>query len=263
MILKKLKPFTSSCRSTILNSFESKKNQSLKQYTKGFRKSNSGRNNSGKITTFHRGGGHKKSYRKINYYSFQGFSVVEKIEYDPSRNSFLARLFSIEAKKHFYNLATQNIKVGQIIKSENCQELKLGNRCFLKNVPVGSIVHSLGSKLRPQRAVYQRAAGTFAQIIQRNESFCTIKLSSGTIKTLLPTTSVTIGGVSNPEYRYINIGKAGRSRWLGKRPNVRGVAMNPIDHPHGGGEGKSSGGRPSVTPWSRPAHGTKTKKKKK
>lgn len=260
MTLRQLKAFTASCRNTILNIFEKNTDRPLKSKTKGFGKSKAGRNNSGSITMYRRGGGHKRSYRKINHYSFEGHCVLENFEYDPNRNAWIARLFSIKKKEHFYALATQNLKVGQTITSEESTRLNLGNRCLLKNVPLGAIIHSLGSNTRPQFSVFQRAAGTFAQIVQKNSLFCTVKLSSGQNKEFLPNTSVTIGRVSNVEDRFQNLGKAGRNRWLGNRPKVRGVAMNPVDHPHGGGEGKSSGGRPSVTPWSRPAHGKKTKK---
>lgn len=260
MALKHLKAFTASCRNTTLNTFEKKTNNPLKSNTKGFGKSQAGRNNSGSITMYHRGGGCKRSYRKVNFYSFEGRCILENLEYDPNRNASIARLFSIKKKEHFYVLATQNLKVGQTVTSEESPRLSLGKRCFLKYVPIGAIVHSIGSKSRPQFSVFQRAAGTFAQVLQKNPSFCTVKLSSGQDKELLPNTSVTIGRVSNIEDRFQNLGKAGRNRWLGNRPKVRGVAMNPIDHPHGGGEGKSSGGRPSVTPWSKPAHGKKTKR---
>lgn len=260
MTLKHLNAFTASSRNTTLNIFENITNRPLKSRTRGFRKSQAGRNNSGSITMHHKGGGHKRSYRKVNFYSVDGRCILENFERDPNRNALVARLFSIKKKEHLYVLATQNLKVGQTIASEGSARLNLGSRCFLKNVPIGAIIHSLGSKTRPQFSVYQRAAGTFAQIVQKNSIFCTVKLSSGQNKELLPNTSVTIGRVSNVEDRYKILGKAGRNRWLGNRPHVRGVAMNPIDHPHGGGEGKSSGGRPSVTPWSRPAHGKKTRR---
>lgn len=263
MTLKKLKPVTPSSRNTILNIFKKKKGKKLKQKLKGLSKKRNGRNNSGKKTLFNKGGGHKQSYRKVNFYSFKGPSIVEEFEYDPIRNSILARLFSITDKEHFFVLATQNLRIGYVLKPEKFKDLKLGNRICLNDAPIGSVVHSLGSKTQPKKAIYQRAAGTFAQLVHKNKKFCVVKLSSGVIKHLLTTTSATIGEVSNSEYCYKQIGKAGRNRWLGNRSRVRGVAMNPIDHPHGGGEGRTSGGRPSVSPWAKPAHGKKTIKRKK
>lgn len=232
---------------------------SLKTKKKGYNKQNSGRNHSGKITVFHRGGGLKKAYKKVNFFGYNGVAVVENIEKDSVRNCFICRLFCYDDVKkqyaRFYILATKHVSPGQILVSEKAGgALRLGNRCFLDNLPIGIILHSVGSNARPQKAVYQRSAGVFGQIIQKNDFFCTLRFTSGSVKELVAAACCTIGGCSNVNYHYKNFNKAGITRLLGKRPRVRGVAMNPVDHPHGGGEGKTSGGRPSVTPWSRPAH---------
>ena len=261
MLLKTLKPINSSSRNTALVRFSKKKNNPLKKETKGISKNPSGRNHTGKITSFHRGGGHKRSFRKINFGYLNDLNIVENIEYDPNRSARILRLFSIDRKNHIYVLGTDNIKIGNLVRPNNKSALRLGNRKNLRDIPLGSMVHSLGTQFRPNLGVLQRSAGVFAQIIKKSTDSCMIKLNSGNIICLFPHISAVIGSVSNIEHRHKNLGKAGRKRWLNFRPRVRGVAMNPIDHPHGGGEGKSSGGRPSVTPWARPAHGKKTKKK--
>ena len=235
---------------------------SLKINKKGFCKKKSGRNNSGKIVTYRRGGGSKRSYKRINFFGFSGVAVVESIEKDSTRNCFLCRLFAYGGLKsqraRFYIPASDNIFPGQMLVSEKVGRLRLGNRCRVGTLPIGTFLHCIGSDLRPQKAVYQRSAGVFGQVVQKSNLCCTLKFSSGKIKEIVPNVCCVLGSGSNRNYHYKKLSKAGISRRYGKRPCVRGVAMNPIDHPHGGGEGKTSGGRPSVTPWSRPMN-TKNK----
>jgi len=262
MPLKKYKPTTPSNRHTVLVKKVKNKNCFLKSKSTGIHKLG-GRNHSGKITIRHKGGGHKRLYRKIDETPFFNTSIVENLEYDPNRSSEIARMFSLESKKHFYILATENLKEGFLIKRGKDSNFKLGNSLPLGGMPLGTLIHSIGTSARLKKPVMQKAAGTFAQLIQKGSAFCVVRLSSGQNKRVLPITFATIGTVSNSDYHQVVLAKAGRNRWKGVRPSVRGVAMNPIDHPHGGGEGKSSGGRPSVTPWAKPAHGKKTRKRKK
>jgi len=261
MTLTKLKPTTPSSRHTLLSSFKETKNVPLKDKTKGFSKV-SGRNHTGKITIRHRGGGHKRSYRRIDFFAKFDSAIVERIEYDPNRTARIARLFSPVSKKHFYIIAPDKLEVGYLIQQGSSSGYNIGNSGYLKDMPLGTLLHCIGTNSRMDKGVLQRAAGTFGQLIQKSDAFCVVRLSSGEQKKLLPNTLATVGVVSNVEHQHVGLGKAGRKRWKGVRPTVRGVAMNPVDHPHGGGEGKSSGGRPSVTPWAKPAHGRKTRKKK-
>jgi large subunit ribosomal protein L2 len=261
MALKQLNPRTPSTRHTILCVGDKKANEPLKPKTKGIRKLG-GRNHSGKITIRHRGGGHKRLYRKIDCrYSFDS-SLVERLEYDPNRSAKIARLYSFESKSHFYILAPEKLEEGFLIQKGDNSKFMLGNTMPVSKIPLGTLIHGIGTKARLKKSVLQRAAGTFAQLIQKNSSYCVIRLSSGENKRLPSTTLATVGSMSNPTHQQVVLGKAGRNRWKGFRSSVRGVAMNPVDHPHGGGEGKSSGGRPSVTPWAKPAHGRKTRKRK-
>jgi len=261
MTLKKLNPRTPSTRQTILRVDDNKENDPLKCKTFGICKSG-GRNHSGKITVRHRGGGHKRLYRKLDDRSAFGLSLVERLEYDPNRSATIARLFSMESKEHFYILAPEKLEEGFLVQKGADSKFKLGNSIPIGNMPLGTLIHCIGTKSRLKKSVLQRAAGTYAQLIQKSPSFCVIRLSSGENKKVLPSTFATVGSVSNADHQQMVLGKAGRKRWKGFRPSVRGVAMNPVDHPHGGGEGKSSGGRPSVTPWAKPAHGRKTRKRK-
>jgi len=254
MNLKYYKPCNSSRRNTILPTYKKTYGCPLKSKTKGMIKT-SGRNNQGYITISSRGGGGKRLYRKVNYKNLSRAFLTEALEYDPNRSALLARLYSISTKKHFYVISPQEIQKGHIY---NRSGIKLGSWISLKYIPLGSKIHCVGTTFRPQKAILQRSAGTYAQLIQKFSDYCLIKLSSGKIKRLQNETKAVIGSVSNEHYSFRILGKAGRNRRLGFRPKTRGVAMNPVDHPHGGGEGRSSGGRPSVTPWSKPAHGKKT-----
>jgi large subunit ribosomal protein L2 len=216
-----------------------------------------GRNHKGRITAYQRGGGHKKLYRAIDFRRLNTFGIVEAIEYDPFRSAFIARLYNYREKNHSYILAPKNLCVGSLIKSGAEAEIKLGHALPLNRIPVGSLIHNLSTS-EGKRGQYCRAAGTYAQLIQKTKNYGRVRLVSGEQRLIPLNSYATLGVVSNENRNLNTIGKAGRNRWYGRRPNVRGVAMNPVDHPHGGGEGRTSGGRPSVSPWGRPTKGPKT-----
>lgn len=238
-----------------------KKNPLIKSMIIG-KKNKAGRNNTGKITIRHKGGGHKKKYRKINFTrSTDSIGIVTSIEYDPYRTAFIASVYDLLNLTYFYIIAPKNLNVGNIVNSGYSAHIKIGHSLPLRKVPIGTFIHNIALK-ENTRAQIARSAGTNAQLIEKTSKYCQILLSSGTYISLSPSCQATIGTVSN-EFSFFNkIGKAGRNRWLNKRPAVRGVAMNPVDHPHGGGEGKSSGGRSSVTPWGKPTKNSKTKSQK-
>lgn len=262
MIEKKINPITPSQRQTLLL----KKNNLTKKFkikylTKGFQRAN-GKNNQGKITVRHRGGGHKRLYRKVNFNRSKNIEgYVIKILYDPNRSANIAYI-----KNNYQSnliLSPNGLKINQYIKSSSNAELKIGNALPLKHIPIGSLIHNI-SLYPNSKGKLIRSAGTSAQLIQKiNNKYAKIRLNSGELKLILLTCYATLGVVSNINYKKIKLGKAGRSRWLNKRPSVRGVAKNPIDHPHGGGEGKTSGGRPSVTPQGKITKGKRTRNKKK
>lgn len=259
------KPVTPSLRHTFIPSFSFlNKGKPLKSLTKRI-KNSAGRNNQGLITVYTKGSGHKRLYREVDFINTIS-GIVENIEYDPYRSAFIARIFDHKISKHFYTLASHNLRVGHFINFSSFDRyntaFRIGNRYRLSDLPLGSTFHDFpftGSKKRQ----IVRAAGCSAVLLSKNKGLCRVRLPSGTILSLSDLTEVTLGTVSNPLHKTRVLGKAGRSRWLNRRPKVRGVAMNPIDHPHGGGEGKTSGGRPSVTPWGKPAHGVKTSSSKK
>ena len=234
-----------------------KKSPLLKNHIIG-QKNSAGKNNSGKITVFHKGNGHKKKYRKINFArSYDSIGIVTSLEYDPYRSSFIASVYDYLNSTYFYMIAPKNLNIGDIVKSGFNAELKVGHSLALVKIPIGSFIHNVALK-KNEKAQLNRSAGTYSQLIKKTSKFCDIILHSGKQKSISSDCTATIGVVSNEFSLFKTIGKAGRNRWLNKRPTVRGVAMNPIDHPHGGGEGKTSGGRSSVTPWGKP---TKTGKK--
>lgn len=261
MQLKTFKPTTPSQRNLVrLNRSNISKKPLLKNQISGS-KNNAGKNNSGKIVSYHRGGGNKKNYRKLNFYrNSESTGVVLGIEYDPYRSSNIASVFDLVSKQYFYILASDNLSVGDIIKSGKNIEPKNGNSLPLLKIPVGSLIHNL-SVQQNQKATISRSAGTFSQLIEKTPKFGRIVLSSGEQRLVPINNFATLGQVSNEFSFLTTLGKAGRSRWLSRRPAVRGVAMNPIDHPHGGGEGKTSGGRSSVTPWGKPTKGGSTRKR--
>ena len=262
MALKTFKPYTKSTRGTIIVTKKGLwKGKSIKSLTIG-KKSSSGRNNLGRITSRRRGSGHKQKYREIDFYRNKQDieAVVERIEYDPNRTSHIM-LVKYEDGERVYMLAPQDIKTGDKIISGNKKEIKIGNCMPLHDIPVGIAIHNV--EMKPGGgAKIARAAGSSVQITGFDGDYSIIKLASGEIRKIISRAKATIGVLSNPDQKNIKIGKAGRSRWLGIRPSVRGVVMNPVDHPHGGGEGKSSGGRNPVSPWGQSAKGLKTRNNK-
>lgn len=257
--LKKIKPITPSLRGLkLLNKSFLWKKKYIKSETVGWKKKG-GRNHLGQITSFQRGGGHKKLYRNIDFKRTNEFGIVEGFEYDPFRNALLARVFNNLEQKHFYILAPKNLFTGCVVLAGSKAEIKVGHSLLLKKVPVGSLIHNVSVQPNKKGQI-ARAAGTYVQLIQKTKDYARVRLCSGEQRLISLNASATLGVVSNENYKLISDGKAGRSRWRGQRPYVRGVAMNPIDHPHGGGEGKTSGGRPSVTPWGKPTKGPKTSK---
>lgn len=222
-----------------------------------------GRNNHGRITVRHKGGGNKQKYRLIDFKrNKDGIAAnVKTIEYDPNRSARIALVAYIDGEKR-YILAPIGLKVGDKIESGAEADIKLGNAKMLKDMPVGTVIHNV--EMRPGKGgQLARSAGTYAQLLAKEGTYCHVRMPSGEIRLIKAECKATIGQVSNQEHENIKIGKAGRARWKGVRPTVRGVAMNPIDHPHGGGEGRTSGGRHPVTPWGVPTKGYKTRSKKK
>ena len=262
MALKTFKPYTKSTRGTVFVSKQGLwKGKPIKLLTIG-KKSSSGRNNLGRITSRRKGAGHKKKYREIDFYrnKHDMEAVIERIEYDPNRTSHIM-LVKYEDGKRSYMLLPQNIKIGDKIISGNKKEIKIGNCMPLHDIPEGTAIHNV--EMKPGGgAKIARAAGSSVQITGSDGEYSIIKLASGEIRKIISRAKATIGVLSNPDQKNIKIGKAGRSRWLGIRPSVRGVVMNPVDHPHGGGEGKSSGGRNPVSPWGQSAKGLKTRNNK-
>lgn len=262
MALKQFNPITPSQRELVLiDKSELWKGRPEKSLVKGLIKTG-GRNNFGRITSRHKGGGHKRLYRLIDFKrnKVDMTATVERIEYDPNRTAFIA-LIKYEDEVMSYILAPSSMKVGDCIVSGENADIKNGNCLRLKNIPVGTIVHNIEMKVG-KGGQLARSAGVSVSLVGKDSGYAQIKLSSGEIRLVPLECRATIGALSNSDQKNINIGKAGRNRWLGKRPTVRGVAMNPIDHPHGGGEGKTSGGRHPVTPWGKPTKGKKTRKNK-
>ena len=222
-----------------------------------------GRNNKGRITTRHRGGGHKQHYRIIDFKrrDKDGIPcVVERLEYDPNRTANIALLKYADGERR-YIIAPRGVGAGDELMSGSTSPIRSGNAMDLRNVPVGSVVHCV--ELKPGKgAQIVRSAGTSAQLVAREGTYATLRLRSGEMRRVLSDCRATLGEVSNSEHNLRSLGKAGASRWRGIKPTVRGVAMNPVDHPHGGGEGKTSGGRHPVSPWGTPAKGYKTRKNK-
>jgi large subunit ribosomal protein L2 len=237
------------------------KGRPLKSLTKGLVKTG-GRNNFGRTTSWHIGGGHKRLYRIIDFKRCltDVSAVVERIEYDPNRTSFIA-LIKYENDEYSYIVAPDGLSVGAKIISSESADITVGNCLPLKNIPIGTLVHNI--EMKPGKGgQLARSAGCYASLVGKDNGYAQLKLTSGEVRLVLLACRATVGVVSNIDQKNITIGKAGRSRWLGRRPVVRGVAMNPVDHPHGGGEGKTSGGRHPVTPWGKPTKGKKTRKNK-
>ncbi len=263
MALKTFNPITPTQRHLVLvDRRELWKGGPVKALTTGRAKS-SGHNNRGRITTRHKGGGHKQSYRLIDFKrrKFDVEATVERIEYDPNRSAYIA-LVKYTDGELAYILAPQRLQQNDKIVAGDRVDVKPGNAMPLKNIPVGTIVHNV--ELKPGKGgQLARAAGSYAQLAGKDGGYAQLKLRSGELRLVNAECLATIGAVSNPDHQNRVIAKAGRSRWLGIRPTVRGVAMNPVDHPHGGGEGKTSGGRHPVTPWGKKTKGKKTRSTKK
>jgi large subunit ribosomal protein L2 len=263
MALKAYKPVSPGTRGLVLVGRSSLwKGKPYKGLTCG-KLATGGRNAHGHITTWHRGGGHKKLYRFVDFVrnKVDVEAVVEHIEYDPNRTAFIALIKYVDGE-FLYIIAPQKLSVGDRIISSAKADVKVGNCMKMMSIPVGTIVHNIELRIG-KGAQLARAAGTYGQVVGRDSGNVLVKLSSGEVRLINGECRATVGSVSNPDQKNTNLGKAGRSRWLGRRPVNRGSAMNPVDHPHGGGEGKTKSGRQPVTPWGKPTKGYKTRKKTK
>jgi large subunit ribosomal protein L2 len=259
MALKQFNPVTPSLRGTVLiDRSELHKGKPVKGLTEGKSKSG-GRNNHGRTTSFFRGGGHKQSYRLVDFKrrKFDVPAVVERLEYDPNRTAFIA-LIKYQDGELSYIIAPQRLKAGDTVVAGTKVDIKPGNAMPLAAIPVGTIIHNIELK-QGAGGKMARSAGTYAQLVGKDAGYAQIKLQSGELRVVRAECMATVGAVSNPDNMNQHIGKAGRNRWLGRRPHNRGVTMNPVDHPHGGGEGRTSGGGHPVTPWGKPTKGAKTR----
>lgn len=264
MALKHYKPITNGRRNmTTLDFAEITKSEPEKSLLQPLPKK-AGRNNQGKLTVRHHGGGHKRQYRVIDFKrNKDGIpGKVDSIQYDPNRSANIALIVYADGEKR-YIIAPKGLEVGQIIESGSEADIKAGNALPLKDIPVGSVIHNI--ELKPGRGgQLARSAGASAQVLGKEGKYVLVRLRSGEVRMILSTCRATIGQVGNLQHELVNIGKAGKSRWLGKRPTVRGSVMNPNDHPHGGGEGRAPIGRPSpMSPWGKPTLGKKTRRGKK
>jgi len=262
MALRSYKPVTPGMRQLVLVDRSALyKGAPVKTLTEGLSKSG-GRNNLGRITSFRKSGGHKRTYRMVDFKrrKLDVEGKVERIEYDPNRTAFIA-LITYSDGEQAYILAPQRLAVGDKVIASASADVKPGNAMPMSALPVGTIVHNVEMKLGRGGAI-ARSAGSYAQIVGRDGSYVIVRLNSGEQRLILSSCFATVGAVSNQDHMNISLGKAGRSRWLGIKPSVRGVAMNPVDHPHGGGEGRTSGGRHPVTPWGKPTKGKKTRSNK-
>jgi len=259
MALKTYKPITPGQRSLVLvDRSDLWKGKPVKTLTEGLTK-NGGRNNAGRITARRRGGGHKRSYRMVDFKRLKRDmqAEVQRIEYDPNRTAYIA-LIKYEDGELAYILAPQRLAAGDKVIAGDKVDVKPGNAMPLRNMPIGTIVHNVEMKIGKGGQI-ARSAGTYAQLAGRDSGYAIMKLSSGETRMIHADCMATVGAVSNPDNSNTKLGKAGRKRWIGKRPQVRGVAMNPVDHPHGGGEGRTSGGRHPVSPWGKPTKGKRTR----
>ncbi len=261
MALKSYNPTTPGQRGLVLvDRSHLWKGRPVKSLTEGL-SSTGGRNNAGRMTVRHRGGGAKRLYRKIDFRRSKTDmpARVERLEYDPNRSAFIA-LLRYEDGELSYIVAPQRLAVGDQVISSDRADIKPGNAMPFSRMPVGTIVHNV--EMKPGKGgQLARAAGAYAQFLGRDGGYAQLRLSSGEVRMVRQECRATVGAVSNPDNSNINLGKAGRSRYRGRRPTVRGVVMNPVDHPHGGGEGKSSGGRHPVTPWGKPTKGMRTRRR--
>jgi len=263
MALKSFKPITPGLRQLVIvdrsGLYKGKPEKSL---TEGL-SSKGGRNNTGRVTVRFRGGGHKRTYRVVDFKRrarLGDTATVQRIEYDPNRTAYIA-LIAYEDGEKAYILAPQRLSAGDKVTASEQADIKPGNAMPIGNIPVGTVVHNIETKIGRGGSV-ARSAGSYAQIVGRDRGYVAVRLGSGEQRLVHGRCFATVGAVSNPDHMNISMGKAGRNRWLGKRPHNRGVVMNPIDHPHGGGEGRTSGGRHPVTPWGKPTKGHKTRSNK-
>ena len=263
MAVKKVKPTSPGRRFQDYSSFEEITSTSPERRLLRVIKKSGGRNTLGRITVRHRGGGHKRKYRLIDFKRDKtGIPAkVATIEYDPNRSARIALLHYADGEKR-YILAPLNLRVNDIIESGPEADIKPGNALPLQNIPLGTYIHNIELRAGKGGQIV-RSAGTYAQLMAKEDRYAQIKLPSGEVRMVLLNCQATIGQLGNVQHENISLGKAGRKRWLGKRPRVRGVAMNPVDHPMGGGEGRSSGGRHPCSPWGMPTKGFKTRKKAK
>ncbi|MFZ1773348.1 MAG: 50S ribosomal protein L2 [Rhizobiaceae bacterium] len=262
MALKKFKPTTPGQRQLVLVDRSGLyKGKPVKGLTEGL-VSSGGRNNTGRITARFQGGGHKRSYRLVDFKrrKLDMTATVERLEYDPNRTAFIA-LIKYEDGELSYILAPQRLAVGDKVVSAASADVKPGNAMPLAGMPVGTIVHNV--ELKPGKGgQVARSAGSYAQLVGRDQGMAILRLNSGETRLVHGSCMASVGAVSNPDHGNVSLGKAGRKVWMGKRPHNRGVTMNPVDHPHGGGEGRTSGGRNPVTPWGKPTKGKKTRSNK-
>ena len=263
MALKTFNPTTPGRRGLVLiNRSELHKGKPVKKLTVGLT-GKGGRNSTGRITARRRGGGHKRRYRIVDFKrrKFDVAATVQRLEYDPNRTAFIALIEYADGEQS-YILAPQRLAVGDTVISGERADIKPGNAMPLASIPIGTIVHNVEMKAGKGGQI-ARSAGTYVQLVGRDAGYALLRLSSGEVRMVRAECMATVGAVSNSDQANTKLGKAGRNRWLGKRPSVRGVAMNPIDHPHGGGEGRTSGGRHPVTPWGKPTKGARTRANKK
>jgi large subunit ribosomal protein L2 len=262
MALKTYNPTTPGLRQlALVDRSELYKGKPLKALTVG-KSEKGGRNNLGRITVRFRGGGHKQTYRIIDFKrrKLNVPGTVERLEYDPNRTSFIALLRYPDGEQA-YIIAPQRLAVGETVIAGVQVDVKPGNAMPLASIPVGTIVHNIETKIGKGGAL-ARSAGAYAQIVGRDQGYVSLRLGSGEQRLVHGQCFATVGAVSNPDHMNASLGKAGRNRWLGQRPHNRGVTMNPVDHPHGGGEGRTSGGRHPVSPWGKPTKGKKTRSNK-
>ena len=263
MALKHYNPTTPSQRQLVtVDRSELWKGKPVKKLTRGLRKTG-GRNNKGRITMWHRGGGHKRTYRIVDFKrrKLDVEATVQRLEYDPNRTAFIA-LIEYDDGEQAYIIAPQRLGIGDKILAAQRADIKPGNAMPISSIPVGTIIHNV--ELKPGKGgQLARSAGAYVQLVGRESGYALLRLTSGEVRRVRAECMASIGAVSNPDQKNTNLGKAGRKRWLGRRPVVRGVVMNPIDHPHGGGEGRTSGGGHPVTPWGKPTKGARTRNKNK
>lgn len=262
MPVKKYKPITPGTREKSTVVFEGLSKKRPERRLTSSKKKSGGRNNSGRVTVRWRGGGHKKLYRVIDFKREKRDipATVKAIEYDPNRSANIALLAYADGEKR-YIIAPLQLNVGDTVLAGESVDIKSGNALPLKSIPVGTFIHNI--EMRPGKgAQLARSAGSYAQLMAKEGRYATIKLPSSEVRYVLQDCYATVGQIGNTDHENISIGKAGRSRWLGRMPSVRGVAMNPVDHPHGGGEGRSKGGNHPTNPWGLPTKGYKTRKRK-